>query len=236
MAEKNAGVSQALEDYLEAIYILQKVHNAVRVAEIATYLDVTMPSVTGSMRKLAEKKLIKYVKRRYVQLTDEGERLARAVHRKHEELYHFFHNVLNVESRTAEEDACRAEHVLHRETVEKLIRFAQWAETSAGEGGAAATPGGPAARAGSAGSAVSADGGGRESRTLSGAAPGERVKITKLKARGELRKRLSEMGLTRGAEVRIVRVAPLGDPVDVLIRGYHLSLRKEEAAKIEVEA
>ncbi|MEA1927332.1 MAG: ferrous iron transport protein A [Candidatus Auribacterota bacterium] len=65
--------------------------------------------------------------------------------------------------------------------------------------------------------------------------PGERGRIVKVKGGGTIRRRLLDMGMIRGTEVEMERVAPLGDPVEVRLRGYHLSLRKEEAASIQVE-
>lgn len=66
--------------------------------------------------------------------------------------------------------------------------------------------------------------------------PGEKGRIVKVGgARGILR-RLRDMGLVAGSEIVVERVAPLGDPVEVRIKGYHLALRKEEAAGIKVEA
>ncbi|MCS7149827.1 MAG: ferrous iron transport protein A [Caldimicrobium sp.] len=64
---------------------------------------------------------------------------------------------------------------------------------------------------------------------------GERGKIVALNLKGALKKRFQEMGILPGEEVSVERVAPLGDPVDIYIKGYHLSLRKEEAEGIEVE-
>jgi Fe2+ transport system protein FeoA len=65
--------------------------------------------------------------------------------------------------------------------------------------------------------------------------PGDRGKVVRLGGRGSIRRRLLDMGLVTGSEVEIERVAPLGDPVEVRIKGYHLSLRKEDAASIQVE-
>jgi Fe2+ transport system protein FeoA len=65
--------------------------------------------------------------------------------------------------------------------------------------------------------------------------PGDRAKVVRLGGRGSIRRRLLDMGLVTGSEVEIERVAPLGDPVEVRIKGYHLSLRKEDAASIQVE-
>jgi ferrous iron transport protein A len=65
--------------------------------------------------------------------------------------------------------------------------------------------------------------------------PGVRGKVAKVAGMGSVRSRLLDMGVVRGAEIEMERVAPLGDPVEVRIKGYRLSLRKEEAANIYVE-
>ena len=64
--------------------------------------------------------------------------------------------------------------------------------------------------------------------------PGQRATITNVKGESALRRRFAEMGIIRGEIILIERNAPLGDPVEYLIKGYHLALRKEEAAQIEV--
>ena len=64
--------------------------------------------------------------------------------------------------------------------------------------------------------------------------PGQRATITKINGAGALRRRFVEMGIVKGETILIERHAPLGDPVEYLIKGYHLALRKEEAAHIEV--
>ena len=64
--------------------------------------------------------------------------------------------------------------------------------------------------------------------------PGQKAKVERIKGRGETTKRLVDMGLTPGAVVEMGRVAPLGDPIEIKVRGYHLSLRKEEAEKVTV--
>ena len=70
---------------------------------------------------------------------------------------------------------------------------------------------------------------------LSELEPKERGTIVKVGGGGPVRRRMLDMGVVPGTEVEVVRVAPLGDPVELLIRGYHLSLRKEEAREILVE-
>jgi len=65
--------------------------------------------------------------------------------------------------------------------------------------------------------------------------PGQKVKIVKIIGRSGVNKRIADMGVVPGTAVEVQRVAPLGDPIDVKLKGYHLSLRKEEASKIMVE-
>jgi ferrous iron transport protein A len=72
-------------------------------------------------------------------------------------------------------------------------------------------------------------------RTLKNLKPGDKAVIVKVLGEGAIRRRLLDMGVTRGAEVLVRKVAPLGDPIEVNIRGYELSFRKSEAESIIVE-
>ena len=65
--------------------------------------------------------------------------------------------------------------------------------------------------------------------------PKEKGRIVRVGGKGSIRRRFMDMGLVSGSEVEMERVAPLGDPIEFRIKGYHLTLRKEEAAKIQVE-
>ena len=64
---------------------------------------------------------------------------------------------------------------------------------------------------------------------------GQTVKVVKLHGEGAVKRRIMDMGLTRGVEVSVRKVAPLGDPIELTVRGYELSLRKADAEMIEVE-
>jgi len=74
-----------------------------------------------------------------------------------------------------------------------------------------------------------------ESSKLKDLRPGQKCKVLKVRGRGEINKRILEMGVTPGSVVELERIAPLGDPIDIKVKGYHLSLRKDEAAGIDVE-
>lgn len=72
-------------------------------------------------------------------------------------------------------------------------------------------------------------------KTLRDAAIGEKAVILKLHGEGAVRRRIMDMGLTKGTEVCIRKIAPLGDPIELTVRGYELSLRKKDAENIEIE-
>ena len=73
-------------------------------------------------------------------------------------------------------------------------------------------------------------------KTLNQLEPGERATIVRVGGEGPVRRRILDMGVVSGADIEVVRVAPLGDPVEFRIKGYNLSLRKSEAQNIQVEA
>ncbi|MDR0540466.1 MAG: ferrous iron transport protein A [Spirochaetaceae bacterium] len=72
-------------------------------------------------------------------------------------------------------------------------------------------------------------------QTLQTANPGQSVRVVKIHGEGALRRRIMDMGITKGVELLVRKVAPLGDPVEVNVRGYELSLRKADVDIIEVE-
>ena len=72
-------------------------------------------------------------------------------------------------------------------------------------------------------------------KTLKETSVGETVKVVKLNGCGPVKRRIMDMGITKGVDVFVRKVAPLGDPVEVTVRGYELSLRKADAEMIEVE-
>ena len=72
-------------------------------------------------------------------------------------------------------------------------------------------------------------------KTLKETSVGETVKVVKLNGSGPVKRRIMDMGITKGVDVFVRKVAPLGDPVEVTVRGYELSLRKADAEMIEVE-
>lgn len=72
-------------------------------------------------------------------------------------------------------------------------------------------------------------------KTLRDAKVGDTVKVVKLHGEGATKRRIMDMGITKGVDISVRKVAPLGDPIELTVRGYELSIRKEDAGEIEVE-
>ncbi len=72
-------------------------------------------------------------------------------------------------------------------------------------------------------------------RTLKDVKIGETVRVTKVGGEGAIKRRIMDMGITKGVSIKVIKVAPLGDPVEITVRGYELTLRKADCQNIEVE-
>lgn len=115
--------SSSMEDYLEAIAMLGEGGRAVRVSRIGQRLKVRMPSVTAALKKLSQEGLVEHKRYGYVGLTAEGSRIARDVLYRHRTLSRFLAEALGVDAQTAEEDACRIEHVISPLSLGRVIKF-----------------------------------------------------------------------------------------------------------------
>lgn len=123
MNHPDSGVTASQEDYLEAILQLSEENRVARSKEIAEKLNVTKASVTGALRQLKANGLVNHTPYSYVTLTEEGERIARDVTRRHEILADFLLRVLGVDEKAADENACRIEHAIDQEVLARLIDF-----------------------------------------------------------------------------------------------------------------
>ncbi len=116
-------LTPVMEDYLEAIFDLAREKKVVRVKDIARRLDVKMPTVTSMLKTLGKRGLVHYEKYEYVELTGEGLTIGREMRRRHEILYRFLTGILKIDSRMADEEACKMEHTLSQATLESLTDF-----------------------------------------------------------------------------------------------------------------
>ena len=123
------GLSESLEDYLEAIYQLERVAGSARPADIAARLKVSRPSVTGALRALNDRGLVHYAPYAAVALTSAGRKTAAEVARRHGILKEFLERVLSLPAAQAERAACRMEHVLEPDVLARFLDFARFTDS-----------------------------------------------------------------------------------------------------------
>lgn len=222
MFQKEAKLSRSLEDYLEAILNLSSQGASARVKDIAQNMSVTMPSVNGAVRNLASKGLVDYKPYESIALTPEGEEKARGIAERHTTVKQFLVEVLGVNPEDAEAEACGIEHAIEEKTLEKLVAFVN--------GYPSQQIVQPEPLECCRQCVLETD----TVTTLDQLCPGKTGTVLRLTGKGGYRKRLMEMGLSSGTDFQVLRIAPLGDPVEVRVRGYLLSLRKSEASQIKV--
>jgi DtxR family Mn-dependent transcriptional regulator len=112
-------MTQSLEDYLEMVSFLAD-EGDVRVTDVAMRLGVSKPSVLTALKTLEEQGLLEHERYKGVSLTAKGKKWAREIRERHDFLTSFLYDVLGVSAATAEQDACKLEHILSEETIEKM--------------------------------------------------------------------------------------------------------------------
>ena len=123
------GLSATLEDYLEAISRLVAQDGVARVRDIAAEMSVHKSTVTSALKGLAEKGLVNYSPYEVITFTSKGKKAAAEVTRRHEIIQRFLADVLSVGEDVAEANACRMEHVVDGEVLDRLAMFGEFART-----------------------------------------------------------------------------------------------------------
>jgi len=116
-------LSRSLEDYLEAVYLLQAERGEARMKDLAARLNVKASSANEAVERLATLNLVKHERYGTIVLTKQGEDLARQIYNRHQVLLRFLHEVLGVDREVAERDSCALEHSISEETLDRLVRF-----------------------------------------------------------------------------------------------------------------
>lgn len=119
-------VTASLEDYLEAIYEIIEEKQGVKAVEIANRLNVKRSSVTEALKNLAEKNLVNYGRYNVISLTASGINVAKKVIQKHKTLYDFFTKILGLTAEDASINACKIEHVISEDVLQRLIAFVEF--------------------------------------------------------------------------------------------------------------
>jgi len=121
-------LTSQMEDYLESIYHLCEEQGVARVKSIANRLLVSYPSVVGAIKNLKSRQLVHQEHYGYVRLTNEGQKIAVAVIYRHEVLTRFLMDILGLDMKIASNDACKIEHAVSPETVQRLGAVAEFIE------------------------------------------------------------------------------------------------------------
>ncbi len=116
-------LSSNMEDYLKVIYLLQNKIGIVRVRDIAREMAITMPSVSSALKNLEKHGLVCHPRYDLVNLTSEGTKIAEHVSRRHRVIMDFLLEVLGLDRKIAEKDACGMEHNISQETLKSLDKF-----------------------------------------------------------------------------------------------------------------
>lgn len=217
----STSISPSLENYLKVILQLQKDGNTVRITDLAKRMSVAKSSVNQAVRTLKNQGYVKHEKYGQLELTDKGIIAAQRILKTHEVLMRFLIDVLKVDPVTAENDACLMEHAVSPATMEKLsLYIEQHIDNSLKEDYSSAE---------------------KEKlsmqilKTLDDVLPGTKVKVIKIDSKGALGHRLMGMGIMPGTEILVEAYAPMGDPIEIKVRGYSLAIRKSEASNVFVK-
>ena len=122
-------ITPAMEDYLEAIFNLDKEKRVVRVRDIAKRLGVRMPTVTSMLKTLSKRKLVEYEKYEYLELTDKGQAVGKEIHRRHCVLRSFLTDILHIDAAIADKEACMMEHAVSTPTLDRLVAFMEFVQS-----------------------------------------------------------------------------------------------------------
>lgn len=119
-------LSESMENYLETILDLEKTNKVARAKDIAEQLELQRGTVSSALKVLKEKGLINYSPYSFITLTEEGKEIAELIRLRHKVLNNFLQNVLQIEADKADKTACRMEHAIDDETLERLVAFIKY--------------------------------------------------------------------------------------------------------------
>ncbi len=242
--DKQAKLSPALEDYLETLWNILQDHKVARVKEIAIQQGVNMASVTPALKRLHKMGLVEYAAREYVDLTPEGERLARRIRSRHDLITRFLHEVLGVSMENARKDACSAEHVFSDETIDRLVRLFEYLQRCGNGHGnfvndflscSVVHPENVAegchcnhTRQ------VEVKKRFQRTRYLSNLEPGVEAHLVQVNAEPDMRQQLIDAGLLPGCTVRFLHMDPDGESVWISLDGNDIPLSIDAASSVIV--
>jgi DtxR family Mn-dependent transcriptional regulator len=233
--------SKSSEDYLKAIYTLSQNGKSVSTTEISEHFNIAPASVTEMLKKLDKKGYVRYSPYHGAQLTRKGFQVAQKVTRKHRLLERFLHDVLRIREDKVHSEACKMEHALSDEAEESLCRFLKHPDLCPDDSKiipACDLPFSTCEECIKLHKKDLEESGKRQQipLSISQLKEGERGKVSFIRGEQKVLQRLSDMGLTPGTEVTVVKSAPFHGPLEILVRGSRLALGRGMTEIIFVEA
>jgi|GEM_PF-36890 DtxR family Mn-dependent transcriptional regulator len=214
----NIEIHPNLENYLKAIWRIARAGRVVRVKDLAASLGLKNGTVVSGLKTLAGKGLVIHQHYGHVELTHKGTLGAMHMVNRHAVLREFLGDILKLTDEQAERDSCALEHYISEEGLHRLIHFAEFIRDQGDL---------PAIHR-YLQSKVSP-----EALPLSAFKVGEFARVAEVGGERALKRRLLDMGIVPGAEVRVEKTAPLGDPLELVLNGVHLTLRRGEAEAVK---
>ncbi|MEA1911203.1 MAG: DtxR family transcriptional regulator [Spirochaetota bacterium] len=226
-------LSSNFEDYLKTIGNLVENTGQARSKEIARIMKVKPASVTNALQVLREQKLITYEPYGSILMTSKGKRTWLIIHQKYKTVKSFLMEILEIDPGTADRLACTIEHQITPMVTERILLLKQFLKDDKISGTSTIQRLHEFFKKQT--EEIDTEIGNEIPMfLLSVLKPGEKATVHKINGNKALRQKFLDMGLSRGQEIIVERVAPLGDPIEITIRGYSLSLRKSEAELIIV--
>ena len=226
--------SEQLKEYLKTIYDIAGKDGAAQITAIAKFLNLSPPSVTEAIQKLAEKGLVDYEPYKGATLTKEGLEIATKVKLKHRLLEVFLTDMLHLGKEKAHPEACKMENILSDETENALCRMLN-APVRCPHG----SPISPCAMIIGTCDECNVDTGDQKHKAhernivpITDLTPCEKGVIAFLRGDQKVVQRLSDLGLTLHTEVELLRKAPMNGPIEVCVRRTNLAIAREIAENI----
>jgi len=219
---------ERIEEYLEALYKLREEGRQAKTTDIASRLKVSAASVTEMLKKLADSGYVKHESYRGVTLTEKGLKAARKITRKHRLLERFLHDILNIRVRDVHGQACKMEHALSEDAEKALCRLLSNPQNCPDDNKAIPPCDRPFADCEK---CI-----GQEIMPLMDLRVGQKGIVALIRGGRGMIQRLTDMGLTPGTEIKILKSAPFHGPIEICVRGSNLAIGRGVAMKIFVEA
>ncbi|MDQ1278971.1 MAG: DtxR family iron (Metal) dependent repressor [Thermoproteota archaeon] len=228
--------SESVEEYLEAIYKCNERGEAARTTELAEQLNISPPSVTEMIKRLANVGFVEYEPYKGAILTGKGMALAQKVVRKHRLLECFLQNILGINREKVHDEACKLEHSLSDEASAALCKVLDAPKTCSDDGKTI-----PPCPLDVTNCEQCTDTRKKESESpalvtqLSNLKPKEEGVVAFIKSGHKACQRLLDMGLTCGTRIRVVNAAPFHGPMELEVRGTTLAIGRSLAGRVFVK-